>query len=158
MHQSARSSLRQALMLLPLLVSATTPACAADVVGVWLGHDRDGYVEIKPCGQFMCGYIISILDQSIPANPRDIYNENTDQRSRPICGLQVLGELKYEDDGWGDGWVYDPRQGKRYSADIWLNDPNTLSVRGYVGIKIMSETKIWTRAGIDVARCTPPRR
>jgi uncharacterized protein (DUF2147 family) len=154
MRLGTRLILRQALML---LVLATTPACAAGVIGIWLGHDRDGYVEISPCGKFMCGYIISILDPTLPPNPRDIYNEKPDQRSRPICGLQVLGELKHAGDSWGDGWVYDPRRGKRYTANIWLNDPTTLSVRGYVGIKIMSETKIWTRAGKSIARCIPPR-
>jgi uncharacterized protein (DUF2147 family) len=156
MRPSRRPNVRQSL-LLPLLVLMTTTASAADVTGIWLGHDRDGHIEIKPCGKFLCGHIISILDRSLPSNPRDIYNENPDQRARPICGLRVLGELKNEGSSWGDGWVYDPRRGKSYSADIWLNDPNTLSVRGYIGMKIMSETKVWTRAGKDIDRCVQPR-
>ena len=141
-------------VLLPLLVPAVTPAHAApDVSGIWLGHDRDGHVEIRPCGQFLCGYIISIIDPSLPPNPRDIYNEKVEQRSRPICGLQVLGNLKNEGDSWSDGWVYDPRRGKTFDVDVWLKGPDTLAVRGYMGIRVLSETKIWTRAGKNVPRC-----
>ncbi len=154
MPRVGQPGLRSLLLALSLLA---TPASAADVTGIWLGHDKDGHVEIRPCGSFMCGFIISILDKSIPPNPTDIYNEKPEQRSRPICGLQVLGNLKNEGSSWDGGWVYDPRRGKTYDADMWLTDPNTLSVRGYVGVKIMSETKVWTRARRDVPRCTRPR-
>jgi uncharacterized protein (DUF2147 family) len=135
---------------------ANSPARALDVTGIWLGHDKDGHVEIKPCGRFLCGFIISILDRSLPPNPHDIYNEDAAQRARPICGLQVLGELKQGGSSWNDGWVYDPRRGKRFDVDIWLDDPNTLSVRGFMGVRILSETKIWTRARGDVPRCAKP--
>ncbi len=144
-------------MTLALLLAPAASAAPGDVTGVWLGHDRDGHVEIKPCGKFLCGYIISILDKTIPANPRDIYNEKTELRTRPICDLQVLGELKNQGDSWGDGWVYDPRTGKSYSAEIKLNNPNTLELRGYIGIKFMGETRIWTRASKNIPRCVRAR-
>ncbi len=158
MRQSDRTAFLQVRMLLPILLLATTPAPALDdITGVWLSHDRDGLVEIRPCGKSLCGHIISILDPTIPANPRDIYNEKVELRSRPICELQVLGDLKNQGDSWGDGWAYDPRVGKTYSAEVRLRDPNTLDVRGYIGIKLMGETKVWTRAGKDFRRCTRPR-
>jgi len=145
-------------MSLALFALAPISALAADdPIGVWLGHDKDGHVEIVPCGTFLCGHIISILDPTVPPNPRDIYNEDPAKHSRPICGLQVLGNLKKESSSWDDGWVYDPRRGKTYDAEIWLKDVNTLAVRGYIGVKFMSETKIWTRAGKDVRRCTRQR-
>ena len=156
-RRMGRLRLRHVFALLPLLMPAAMPARAAgEVTGIWLGHDRDGHVEIRRCGQFLCGFIISIIDTSLPPNPRDIYNEKKEQRSRPICGLQVLGNLKNEGESWGDGWVYDPRRGKTFDADIWLKAPNILAVRGYMGIRILSETKIWTRAGKNVPRCTGP--
>jgi len=88
----------------------------------------------------------SILDKTLPPNPPDYYNENPELRSRPICGLQVLGDLKRENDEW-DGWVYDPRRGKTFSVDVKLQDPNTLMVHGYRALKLMGETKLWTRRG-----------
>src|SRR5437764_537136 len=157
MRQSARAGIFSWLLFLPAALPASTTAGAADdITGIWLGHERDGHIEIKSCGPALCGYIVSILDPSIPPNPRDIFNERLELRSRPICELQVLGNLKHEDDAWGGGWVYDPRAGKTYDAMVKLQDANTLAVRGYLGIKILGETKFWTRAGKDIRRCSRP--
>ena len=65
--------------------------------------------------------------------------------------------MKDQGDTWGGGWVYDPRAGKTYDAEVKLQDVNTLAVRGYVGIKILGETKLWTRASKDIRRCSRPR-
>jgi uncharacterized protein (DUF2147 family) len=135
-----------------------TPAGAAsDITGIWLGHERDGHIEIKPCGPALCGHIISILDPRVPPNSRDINNVNAELRSRPICGLPVLGDLKDQGGAWGGGWVYDPRAGKTYDAEVRLQDANALAVHGFLGIKMLGETKLWTRAGKDIRRCQPPR-
>ena len=48
------------------------------------------------------------------------------------------------------------RSGKIFDVDVWLKDPNTLAVRGYMGVRFLSETKIWTRAGKNVPRCNRP--
>jgi uncharacterized protein (DUF2147 family) len=133
------------------------PAHAADnIAGIWLSEDRDGHVEIKQCGPAtMCGYIVSILDQTLPPNPPDYYNEDEKLRSRPICGLEVLGDLKVDGDTWA-GWVYDPRRGKTFHVDVKLQDANTLMVHGYLAIKLMGQTKLWTRADRNIPRCSRP--
>ena len=140
-------------LLLPAALLASTAAGAADsIAGVWLGHDRDGHIEIRPCGAALCGYVISILDPSLPPNQRDVLNEKPELRARPICGLEILGDLKDEGGAWG-GWVYDPRAGKTFDVEVKMQDAGTLSVRGYLGVKLLGETKIWTRAGKDIRRC-----
>jgi Uncharacterized protein conserved in bacteria (DUF2147) len=63
---------------------------ADDISGIWLTVERDGHVEIKPCGGALCGYIVTILDPAVPLDARDIYNEDSKLRSRPICGLKIL--------------------------------------------------------------------
>ena len=157
MRQSARAGIFSWLLLLPAaLLASTTAGAADDISGLWLGHERDGHIEIKACGSALCGYIVSILDPSVPPNPRDVYNERLELRSRPICELQVLGNLQDQGGAWG-GWVYDPRAGKTYDAEVKLQDADTLAVRGYVGIKLLGETKLWTRAGKDIRRCARPR-
>ena len=54
----------------------------------------------------------SILAPSVPSNSRDINNASPELRSRPICGLPVLGNLKDQGGTWSGGWVYDPRRGR----------------------------------------------
>ena len=38
--------------------------------------------------------------------------------------------------------VYDPERGKSFSVEITLKDNATLSVRGYVGTKMLGETSV----------------
>jgi uncharacterized protein (DUF2147 family) len=139
---------------------AAAPVRAADdISGLWLTDERDGHVEIKPCGEAMCGYIASILDPKVPADARDVHNEDTKLRGRPICGLQVLGDLKDNGDAW-EGWVYDPHpdRGETYSVEVKRRDANTLVVHGYLGVKLIGETKRWTRDSKAIRKCAVPPR
>jgi len=160
MPSRAKLSLSGSLLLLVLspfaIATGLLPARAAtDISGIWLGQERDGHVEIKACGTFLCGNVISILDPKLPPNPRDFYNQKPELRSRPICQLEVLGNLKDTGDAW-EGWVYDPRRGKSFNVDVKLKNPNTLMVHGYLGMKLLGETKEWTRANNSIRRCTRP--
>jgi uncharacterized protein (DUF2147 family) len=145
--------------LLASALVAIGPAQAAersDFTGIWMTDKGDGATEIRPCGEGLCGYIYSILVVPDPSKPlRDNNNQKEGLRKRPLCGLQVLGGLKkVSSDAWGDGWVYDPETGKQYSVEITLQG-RTLSVRGYIGTKLMGKTVEWTRPGSAPKKCTP---
>ncbi len=156
MRSSAWRFLPGLLLVMAGAVLAVPARAAADsIAGIWLGQKHDGHAEIRPCGQAMCGYVISILDPTLPPNPHDVHNEHPNLQSRPICGLQVLGDLKAVDDAW-EGWVYDPYRGKTFSVEVKLDGPNTLKVHGYLGVKLMGETQVWTRAAKNVPRCSRP--
>lgn len=54
----------------------------------------------------------------------------------------------FEFDGgnvWDEGKIYNPEDGKTYSCKMTLKNPNTLDVRGYVGISLIGKTQVWTR-------------
>jgi len=143
-----------ALLSVPLVSQV---AERADFTGFWITDKGDGAAEIKPCGEGLCGYIYSILSVPDPSLPqRDNRNEKPELRKRPLCGLQVLGNLKrVSADAFGEGWVYDPETGKSYSVEITL-EGRTLSVRGYVGTKMLGKTVQWTRAASAPKKCSPP--
>src|SRR5207245_8975591 len=54
-----------------LLVAGPQAVAAgrADFVGVWLSEKRDGAMELKPCGESLCGYIHSIFSVPDPSLP-----------------------------------------------------------------------------------------
>ena len=122
----------------------------------WLTDSKDGVVEIRPCGgKLLCGYLQGILNTyGRGAGVRDELNENPKLRSRPICGVPILGKLQQTSaNTWSNGWVYDPKRGKSYDVDVTLTNPNTLSVRGYVGVRALGQTVVWTRARSDYPKC-----
>jgi len=117
-------------------------------VGIWIDHTGRGAVEIQPCGAGLCGRIVWIqqpLDTS--GQPlRDKLNENRRLRNRPICGIQIIGDLKPMRDGsWDRGWIYDPEQGESFDVELRLRAPDVLQVTGYKGLKFLSETFQWRR-------------
>lgn len=132
------------------ITSAQQPAAAATgPEGVWIDHTGRGAIEIAPCAQNLCGRIIWMKDpmdkQGRPLV--DALNEDRRLRARPICGLQIIGDLKPQRDGsWDNGWIYDPEQGESFDVELRLRGSDKLQVKGYKGLKFLSETFQWTRA------------
>ena len=66
-------------------------------------------------------------------------------RNRALIGLVTLRDLTYDDGEWSGGYIYNPGDGREYSAFISLVDNNTMAVRGYVGFSLFGKTDVWTR-------------
>ena len=75
----------------------------------------------------------------------DRKNPNPSLRTKPIMGLVMLKDFKYDDNEWTGGHIYNPSDGKEYKAYMKLRDKNTLNVRGYVGISLLGKTDTWSR-------------
>lgn len=160
---------RRASRVLPALVlaaagalSALSPLAAAgqgsaDVGGLWYDDTGEGALEFKPCGQRLCAYIVWLKDpiSERTGKPKaDLYNPDASKRSRPICGLQILGDLARQSDGtWDEGWVYDPKAGKSYDAAVELDGRNKLTMTGYKGVRFLGKSFTWTRAPDNLPRC-----
>ena len=72
-------------------------------------------------------------------------NENESLRTRPILGMQFLDGLKKKGKGkWGDGTVYNGRDGKTYTALMKLKN-GRLEVRGYVRMPMLGKSTFFTR-------------
>lgn len=124
--------------------------------GVWYDDTGQGAVEIRPCGERLCGRIVWLKDAATKDGQplTDALNPDPRQRQRPICGLQVIGDLKLQPNGtWDNGWIYDPKEGKSYDVEIKLQAPDRLQVKGYLGVKFLSESFIWQRAPAELPRC-----
>ena len=129
---------------------------SGDISGVWLDDSGKGAIEVKACGSSMCGYIVWLKN----ANGRngkpliDRLNPEASRRNKPICGLQVIGQLKPQQDGsWDKGWIYDPKKGKAFDVEVRRLSQDGLQVKGYLGMKFLSETFVWRRIEGDFARC-----
>jgi len=135
------------------------PAPEPTPYGVWIDHTGRGAVEITPCvpdaapgapeGRNLCGRIVWMKDpKDEKGQPlRDMLNQNAARRGQPICGLQIIGDVKPQPNGsWDNGWIYDPEQGSSFDLELRLRNPETLQVKGYMGVKFLSETFVWRRA------------
>jgi uncharacterized protein (DUF2147 family) len=141
------------------------PALAADepsAVGYWVTRNEGAVVQILPCDSGLCGYLVGLsLNRPAGDQPKDVHNPDPARRGEPVCGLALMGSLKPvgSKDGalqkWEDGWVYDPQSGDTYSAEMKLEEPNVLKLRGYLGISLLGRSERWTREGDFKNRCKP---
>lgn len=159
---TARPGLSLAALAGTLLIATSTASIAAGPpeLGLWYDDSGRGAVEIAPCGDKVCGHIVWLENnRGSDGKPlHDRYNPDAGMRGRPICGIQVIGNLSPQSDGTlGAGWIYDPKVGKSYDVKINVSRPNMLHVYGYAGLELLGKSLYWKRAPDNLPRCSSNR-
>lgn len=155
-----RSRLAIWILALPMMWTAGARSATNDtgVAGIWMTDDGDGAIEIQSCSQGLCGYVYAILRLPHPERPAlDDRNINPELRSRPLCGMQVIGGLRAASPvSWDGGWIYDPKVGKTYGLELMLEDRH-LSVHGYLQGTFLGRTVSWSRPVSPPSKCVAPK-
>lgn len=138
------------LRLTLLCATLAAPACwaaDADIVGLWLSGDGDGWIEIRQQGEEVVGVIAGSPNDK-PGDPPRLDDKNPDPalRDRKLDGLIFMTGFRYAgSDRWTGGTIYDPNSGNTYKGTMRLVDRNTLKLRGYIGISLFGRSDTWTR-------------
>ncbi len=123
----------------------------ARIIGYWLTEEGQSQIEISQSddGKFS-GRIVwleePLDDDGLPK--RDDDNPDRSLRSRPLAGLKILKGFSYDQEKgeWSGGTIYDPENGRTYSAYMRLDGNNTLRMRGYVmGMRFLGRSTYWER-------------
>jgi len=116
------------------------------IIGKWLSEDKEGITEIYEQNGKFYGKIVWLkkANDGKGSPLKDTENPVPKLRQRPLLELVIINELSYNNKGWSNGSVYDPKSGKTYACKLWLTNDNTLNVRGYVGL--FHSTEVWTRS------------
>lgn len=122
------------LTLAALMALILTPAHAAptDAGGLWLTAAKDAVIEFKPCADkpsALCGRIVWDKDAGTP---------------KDTCGVTVARLERYDGEAWRDGWVFDPRDNKKYKGALRLKS-GELHLRAFVGTEILGQTERFSR-------------
>jgi uncharacterized protein (DUF2147 family) len=127
-----------------ILSLAALPAAAASPVGLWATPKNGGRVEIRLCGQALCGALAGSDD--ITGNPAfpDTQNRDPALRSRPLKGVQMLHGFTGGPAKWTGGKVYNPEDGATYSGTIELIAPDALKLKGCI-VAPLCKSQVWTR-------------
>jgi uncharacterized protein (DUF2147 family) len=125
--------------LIPAAVASAS--AASDPTGIWINDTGRGAIEIKPCGNALCGNVVWVKDTA-------------DAKG---CGKQIIGNVAPVGGGlWDNGWIYSPERGRKYNVELKPLANGTLRVTGYAGLRFLSKTMIWTRAPADLQLCGQP--
>ncbi len=138
------------LVLFLLTTAFSKPTDNPDsLVGVWKTGEGTAMVRIYKNGEKYQGKIVWLKEPNDPETGKPKQDKNHPDevnRTRPILGMiNIWGFSFKEKDLWEDGNIYDPKNGSTYSCTIKMINPNTLEVRGYIGVSIIGRTDTWTR-------------
>lgn len=118
------------------------------ITGKWKTVDDEtgkpvSVVEIFESKGKIYGKVIELF------NPKNVHrkceNCSGEDKNKPLLGLIVIKGLTRDGDGYGNGKILDPKQGKLYRCIISLESPDRLKVRGYIGVSLLGRTQIWER-------------
>jgi uncharacterized protein (DUF2147 family) len=115
-------------MVLGLVTAHATAAGPDDAKGLWLTAEKDAVIEFKPCADrqsALCGRIVWDKDAGTPAD---------------TCGVLIAQLERYDADAWRDGWVYDPRDKKKYKGIVRIKSGD-LHIRAFVGVEVLGQTE-----------------
>lgn len=116
------------------------------VFGRWAG-DRS-VLEISARDGYLSARVIALDDPvyredeafgPVGAPRRDDLNPNAAKRHRPILGIELLSDYRFEDGKW-QGKIYDPESGNTYSSRMGVGRDGELNMRGYLGIPMFGRT------------------
>lgn len=117
-------------------------------VGIWQTiDDKDNkprsLVEIKEENGKLMGYVRNIFPRDSEPNDPVCSKCAGKRNDEPVKGMNIIWDLVKTKSSWENGQILDPANGKIYEATIWLEDANTLKVRGYLWIFYRTQT--WYR-------------
>ena len=119
------------------------------VLGVWLTGSGKAKIKIyKDKDNKFNGKIVWLREPKYEDGNVKVDKNNPDEskKKNPLLGLQNLRNFVYDGENkWVDGQIYDPENGSGYSCKMELTDPNTLEVRGFIGVSLFGRTDVWKR-------------
>ncbi len=127
-------------------ISANAQVWQNAIVGGWIDGEGDGKIEIYKQGDKYYGKIAWLREPTEENGNAKVDDENPDEskRKQPVLGLVILKNFDFKDGYWQNGTIYDPKNGKTYECEMWLDGKGTLKIRGYWGIVYRTDT--WTKA------------
>lgn len=130
LHNLNRAALAAAFVAVPLAGSAL----AGDPEGVWTMSDGKVTVKVDECSGNLCARIIGLKEpiSKIDGKPKvDRENPDPAKRGRPLIGLSILIDMQPSGENLWQGAIYNPDDGKTYSATV-RQDGNRMKVKGCV--------------------------
>jgi len=125
-------------------IPMSSHASPHDVYGIWVSEAQDGHIEVSDCGDGTpCGTLVWIDPLKADTVILDERNRNIDLRKRALIGVPIIWGFERSKKGWKAGKIYNPEDGKTFTAKVKRKDANHLQVKGCLGIICISN--VWTR-------------
>ncbi len=130
--------------------SSAAPAARMAILGRWAEPRTILEFREEPNGQ-LSGRVVALMEPvylpedgfgPVGAPRRDDNNPDEALRSRPMLGLNLLSDYRFDGKRW-QGNIYDPEGGGTYTSRLWVDASGDLRMRGYLGIPLLGRTAVF---------------
>lgn len=120
------------------------------ISGNWLTEKNEAKINVykdKDGKYYGKIYWLKVSNDENGKPKKDIKNKHENLRNRSLIGVLILSGMQFNssDKVWENGRVYKPDYGHDADCIIYYIDENTIKVKGYMGLKWISESQIWKR-------------
>lgn len=136
--------------LLTMAAFAAHATTQPDPIGEWMVEKGYATIRIVDCNGQYWGVVASEQTSGTDKN-----NPDPRLRSRPTLGMPVLIGMKPTKPNEWSGEIYNSQDGRTYSANISLLNPDTLKVQGCV-MGFLCGGENWTRVAPDKTSAPQP--
>ncbi len=145
-----RSPAKKAIATSIVLLISISSALAQSVSGKWMTYNEEtgsplSLIEIKETATSIEGKVVQIFLEPFQGEDPICTKCSGERKNKKVIDMNFLWGFKQVGDSWLTGSILDPQSGETYSGKMWLEDGNTLMVRGYSGF--FYRTQIWKREG-----------
>jgi Delta7-sterol 5-desaturase len=136
-------------------VSSAFLTNAQSVEGKWTTYNDEtgsplSVIEIVSTNNSIEGKVYEVLLEPFQGEDPICTKCTGERKDKKVIDMNFLWGFKKNGSEWTDGKILDPQNGDVYSSRLWLEDNNTMKVRGYGGMMdLFYRTQTWKRIGIS---------
>ena len=129
------------------LCLATSAQAGGDPLhGTWLTQDGGSRIRVAHCGRAVCATIVWVREPGA-----DTHNPDPEMRHRDMVGIALTRDMRPDPHGGWAGSIYNPDDGRTYSATMKLAGPDRLEVGGCVMAGLLCGSEVWSRQPDEIA-------
>ncbi|HEY3402623.1 MAG TPA: DUF2147 domain-containing protein [Ohtaekwangia sp.] len=136
-----------------ILIVCAFAAKAQTVEGRWTTYNEEtgtaiSTIEIVKSGNSIEGKVTEIFLEPFQGEDPTCTKCSGERKGKKVINMNILWGFKKDGSDWTDGKILDPASGEVYNSKLWLEDNNTMKVRGYGGMMdLFYRTQTWKRIG-----------
>ncbi len=138
-----------------ILIAAGFMSNAQSVEGKWTTYNEEtgsalSVIEIRKTNNSIEGKVSEIFLEPFQGDDPICTKCSGERKGKKVINMNFLWGFRKSGSDWIDGKILDPSSGEVYNSKLWLDDNNTIKVRGYGGMMdLFYRTQTWKRVGIS---------
>lgn len=146
-------NLRIASVTILLIAVSSAAIGQSSVEGKWTTYNEEtgsplSVIEIVKVTNSIEGKVSEIFLEPFQGDDPVCSKCLGERKDKKVINMNFLWGFKKDGSEWITGSILDPQNGEVYSSRLWLEDNNTMKVRGYGGMmNLFYRTQTWKRIG-----------